>query len=81
MSKATFASGEATAPRASSRTTRPKRARAMVVLDAVHRIQAEQANDFGGALELQSRQMRLLLGRNQRHAATDVHDAASTSSI
>ena len=50
----------------------------MVVLDAVHQIQAEQAQRPGRALELQGRQVRLLLGRDQRHAATHVHDAAAT---
>ena len=47
----------------------------MVVLDAVHQIQAEQANDLAVPLELQGRQVRLLLGGNQRHAPADVHDA------
>ena len=35
----------------------------------------------GGALELQGRQVRIVLGRGQRQAAPDVHDAARTSSI
>ncbi len=48
----------------------------MVVLDAVHRIQAEQAPRPGRALELQGRQVRLVLGGDQRQAAADVHDAA-----
>ena len=48
----------------------------MVVLDAVHQIQAESAADLAGALELQGGQMRLVLGRDQRQAAADVHDAA-----
>ena len=34
----------------------------MVVLDAVHQIQATDANDHGGALELQSREVWFLLG-------------------
>ena len=42
----------------------------MVVLDVVHKIQATQANDLAVPLELQGRQVRLLLGRNQRHAAS-----------
>ena len=48
----------------------------MVVLDAVHEIQATQANDLAVPLELQGRQVRLVLGRDQRHAEADVHDAA-----
>ena len=48
----------------------------MVVLDAVHHIQAEQADDLARPLELQGRQVRLVLGRDQRQAAADVHDAA-----
>ena len=46
----------------------------MVVLDAVHQIQAEQAHDLGGALELQGGQVRIVLGRGQRQPAPDVHD-------
>ena len=48
----------------------------MVVLDAVHQIQATQANDLAVPLELQGRQVRLLLGGDQRQAAAHVHDAA-----
>ena len=48
----------------------------MVVLDAVHQIQAEQRQRPGRALELQGRQVRLVLGRDQRQAAAHVHDAA-----
>ena len=48
----------------------------MVVLDAVHQIQAEQANDLAVRLELQGGQVRLVLGGDQRQAAADVHDAA-----
>ena len=48
----------------------------MVVLDAVHQIQAEQAHRPRRPLELQGRQVRLLLGGDQRQAAADVHDAA-----
>ena len=48
----------------------------MVVLDAVHEIQATQANDLAVPLELQGRQVRLVLGGDQRHAEADVHDAA-----
>ena len=47
----------------------------MVVLDAVHQIQAEQAPDLAVPLELQGRQVRLVLGRDQRQPAADVHDA------
>ncbi len=47
----------------------------MVVLDAVHAIQAEQAPGPGLPLELQGRQVRLVLGRDQRQAEADVHDA------
>ena len=47
----------------------------MVVLDAVHKIQAEQAPDLAVPLELQGRQVRLVLGGDQRQAAADVHDA------
>ena len=47
----------------------------MVVLDAVHQIQAEQAPDLACALELQGGQVRLVLGRDQRQAAPHVHDA------
>ena len=46
----------------------------MVVLDAVHQIQAAQRARSRGAMELQSGKMRLLLGRNQRASAADVHD-------
>jgi succinate dehydrogenase / fumarate reductase, iron-sulfur subunit len=49
----------------------------MVVLDAMHQIQAESARRPRRALELQGRQMRLLLRRSERHAATDVHDPLS----
>ena len=42
----------------------------MVVLDAVHQIQAEQAPDLAVPLELQGRQVRLVLGRDQRQAAS-----------
>ena len=42
----------------------------MVVLDAVHQIQAETAPGSRGALELQGGKVRLLLRRGQRNAAT-----------
>ena len=61
---------------ASSRTTRPRSTEGMVVLDAVHQIQADAGQRPGRALELQGRQVRLVLGRDQRHAEADVHDAA-----
>ena len=48
----------------------------MVVLDAVHRIQADQAPRPRVPLELQGRQVRVVLGGDQRQAAADVHDAA-----
>jgi hypothetical protein len=48
----------------------------MVVLDAVHQIQAETAPDLALPVELQGRQMRFVLGGDQRQAAADVHDAA-----
>ena len=51
----------------------------MVVLDAVHQIQATQANDLAVPLELQGGQVRLVLGGDQRHAEADVHDAAERS--
>ncbi len=41
----------------------------MVVLDAMHQIQAEQRERPGGALELQGGQVRLVLGGDQRQAA------------
>ena len=47
----------------------------MVVLDAVHRIQATAGQRYGGALELQGGQVRIVLGGDQRQAAADVHDA------
>ena len=40
----------------------------MVVLDVVHRIQADAGQRHGRALELQGGQVRILLGRNQRQA-------------
>ena len=43
-----------------------------VVLDAVHHVQAQRGRRPGRALELQGRQVRLLLGRGQRPAPTDV---------
>ena len=46
-----------------------------VVLDAIHRVRPPGGRPRG-AVELQGRQMRLLLGRGQRQAATDVHDTA-----
>ena len=51
----------------------------MVVLDAVHQIQADAGQRPGRALELQGRQVRLVLGRDQRHAQADVHDAAEST--
>ena len=43
-----------------------------VVLDAIHRVQATQAGDLAIGLELQGRQVRLLLRRDQRQAQADV---------
>ena len=48
----------------------------MVVLDAVHNIQAESASDLAVPVELQGRQVRLVLRRDQRAPAPDVHDAS-----
>ncbi len=47
-----------------------------VVLDAIHRVQATQAGDLAGPLELQGRQVRLVQRRDQRQAAAAVHDPA-----
>ena len=48
----------------------------MVVLDAIHQIQAESGQRSGRTLELQGGQVRLVLGGGQRQAqAADVHDA------
>ena len=66
--------GDRRAGRRSATTSRGLRG--MVVLDAVHQIQADQAQRSRGALELQGRQVRLLLRGDQRQAAADVHDAA-----
>ena len=52
----------------------------MVVLDAVHSIQAHAGQRYGRALELQGGQVRIVLGRNQRQAAADVHDAPESRS-
>ena len=38
-------------------------------------IQAHAGQRYGRALELQGGQVRIVLGRNQRQAAADVHDA------
>ena len=51
----------------------------MVVLDAVHRDPGRRRRTTCLPLELQGRQMRLLLGGGQRHAEADVHDAAERS--
>ena len=40
-----------------------------VVLDVIHRLQATQAPDLAVPVELQGRQVRLLLGGDQRQAA------------
>ena len=61
---------------ADSTTTRPKCRSGMVVLDAVHQDSGRAGQRSGGALELQGRQVRVVLGRDQRQAAPDVHDAA-----
>ena len=47
----------------------------MVVLDAVHQIQATAGQRPGLPLELQGGQVRLLLRRDQRQTPADVHDA------
>ncbi len=46
-----------------------------VVLDVIHRIQADRGAGPGLPLELQGRQVRFVLGRDQRAAPPDVHDA------
>jgi hypothetical protein len=50
----------------------------MVVLDAIHQIQATQGAPTWRSLELQGGEVRILLGRDQRQPRADVHDAAST---
>ncbi len=45
-----------------------------VVLDVIHRVQATGGAGPGLPLELQSRQVRLLLGRDQRAPGAHVHD-------
>ena len=45
-----------------------------VVLDIIHRLQATQAPDLAVPVELQGRQVRLLLDGDQRHAAAGLHD-------
>ena len=47
----------------------------MVVLDAIHWIQAHQRARPGGALELQGRQVRLVQRRGERQAGAHVQDA------
>ena len=49
-----------------------------VVLDAIHRIQADPGRRPRLPVELQGRQVRVLQRRDQRQAAADVHDAAET---
>ncbi len=48
----------------------------MVVLDAIHQDPGRTGQRPGGPLELQGGQMRIVLGRDKRDAAADVHDAA-----
>ena len=50
----------------------------MVVLDAVHQIQAESGQRPGRALELQGGQVRFVLRRGERQSQADVHDAAQS---
>ena len=45
----------------------------MVVLDAVHAVQAMHSPRPRRALELQGRQVRLVRRRSERQAAADVH--------
>ena len=52
----------------------------MVVLDALHSVQAHQAPDLGRALELQGRQMRFVLGRGEWPTAAHLQDAHGLSS-
>ena len=47
----------------------------MVVLDAIHQIQATARAGPGGALELQGGQVRLMLRGDQWQPEADVHDA------
>ena len=42
----------------------------MVVLDAVHRIQADQAPDLAVRWNCKAGQVRVVLGGDQRHAAS-----------
>ena len=51
----------------------------MVVLDAVHHIQADAGERPRLSLELQSGQVRFVFGGSERHAEADVHDAAERS--
>ena len=48
----------------------------MVVLDAVHRIQAEEANDLAVRWNCKVGKCGILLSRAQRSPGSDVHDAA-----
>ena len=49
-----------------------------VVLDVIHRIQATDRAGPGVPVELQGRQVRVVLGRDQRQAPAHVHDPAWT---
>ena len=71
MSKATFRiwRGDRTSGKFEDYTT--EAGEGMVVLDAVHRIQAEQANDLAVRWNCKAGKCR-----DQRHAAADVHDPA-----
>ena len=46
-----------------------------VVLDIIHRLQQTQTPGPRGPLELQSRQVRVMLSGGQRQAPVDVYDA------
>ena len=68
-------SSAATRARASSKPYEVETYPGMVVLDAIHDIQAKQEPDARGPVELQGGALRLVQRRDQRQAAADVHDA------
>ena len=75
MSTATFRSGAATQTAASSSTTRSRWRRAWWCWTRFARSRPSRPTTWR-AMELQGRQVRVVLGGNQRHAPADVHDAA-----
>ena len=70
MAKATFRIWRGDAASGEFKDYQTEVTEGMVVLDAVHQIQADAGQRPGRALELQGRQVRLVLGRDQRHAAS-----------